>query len=49
MQTLLIAFIAYLTIGILVTWMLSQTPYSDNGWIETALLWPVYLFVFLFR
>ncbi len=33
----------YLAIGVLMTMLLSQTPYSDNGWIITTLLWPLFV------
>ncbi len=37
----------YLAIGIFVTWLLSQTPYSDNGWLWMTLLWPLFVWSIL--
>jgi hypothetical protein len=36
----------YLVLGILTTVLLSQTPYSDNGMIVIAPLWPLFLLEF---
>ena len=33
----------YVAIGIAVTVILSQTPYSDNPWWLTTLLWPLFI------
>lgn len=38
---------AYVLIGIGVTVLLSQTPYSYNGWVQTTLLWPLFLYALL--
>lgn len=38
----------YLVLGILMTVVLSQTPYSDNAWWLTTLLWPLFLFALIF-
>ena len=37
----------YLALGIGTTVLLSQSPYSDNGWIKLTLLWPVYLWALM--
>lgn len=42
------AVVAYLVIGALVAVVLSQTPYSDAGWLRIALLWPLFVYAFLF-
>ena len=39
----------YLALGAATTWLLSQTPYADNGWIVTTLLWPLFLWALFFR
>lgn len=38
----------YVALGIGVTVLLSQTPYSDNAWWLTTLLWPLFLWSLLF-
>jgi hypothetical protein len=35
--------LVYVAVGVLVTAMLSQTPYADNPWWLTTLLWPVFI------
>jgi hypothetical protein len=37
----------YLVIGAVVAWILSETPYSGNGWLIIILLWPVFVWAFL--
>lgn len=32
----------YLGIGVIVTVFLSQTPYADNAWWLTVLVWPLF-------
>ena len=39
----------YLVIGVLVTFVLSQTPYADNAWWLTTLLWPLFVWAFIFN
>lgn len=34
----------YLALGVGMTALLSQTPYSDNAWWITTLLWPLFLY-----
>lgn len=39
----------YLAIGVVVTVvLLSQTPYSDNGWLWLVLLWPLFVYAIFF-
>lgn len=33
----------YLALGVAVTLMLSQTPYADNPWWLTTLIWPLFI------
>lgn len=40
--------VVYLAVGCVVTALLSESPWSENSWISTTLLWPLYLFVILF-
>lgn len=37
----------YLAIGFGVTVVLSQTPYAENSWLATTLLWPLFAYSFL--
>lgn len=39
---------AYVALGIGTAMLLSQTPYSDNGWLVIIALWPLFLFGLLF-
>lgn len=39
----LIALGAYFAIGALIATILMQTPYSENGWLQIMLLWPLYV------
>jgi len=47
MRIFLWSLAGYLAIGIFVTWLLSQTPYSDNGWLWMTLLWPLFVWSIL--
>lgn len=38
----------YIALGIGATVMLSQTPYADNAWWKTVLLWPLFLLALFF-
>lgn len=40
--------VGYLALGVGVTVLLSQTPYADNAWWITTLLWPLFLYALLF-
>ncbi len=33
----------YVGLGVLVTIVLSQTPYADNPWWVTTLFWPIFI------
>jgi len=39
---MLILITAYILIGGLFAWVLSQTPYSDNGFLINLIFWPLY-------
>lgn len=39
--------VAYLAVGVVMTIILSQTPYAENSWIASTLFWPLF-FVFMF-
>lgn len=47
MKIFLICVGVYLAIGILVTLVLSQTPYADNGWLRMTALWPLFVWAFV--
>lgn len=40
--------VIYLVLGVGTTVLLSQTPYADNAWWITTLLWPLFLYALLF-
>jgi hypothetical protein len=38
----------YLVLGVLTAAIASETPYSDNGLLWIALLWPLFLYAIFF-
>lgn len=44
MEAALWIFGVYLVVGVGITGLLSQTPYADNPWWITILLWPLFLY-----